>query len=56
MFRIRCVDDTLLPIDRDAIEQGQLIIREQVSDMADYKIREIPEKPLNPMRKETYAR
>jgi acetoin utilization deacetylase AcuC-like enzyme/GNAT superfamily N-acetyltransferase len=50
MFRIRCVHDTLLPINRDAIEQVQQIIREQFSDMADFKIREIPEKLLNPMK------
>lgn len=50
MFRIRCVHDTLLPINRDAIEQVQQIIRAQFSDVADYKIREIPEKLLNPMK------
>lgn len=50
MFRIRCVQDTLLPINRNAIAQVQDIIRAQFSDMADSKIREIPEKLLNPMK------
>lgn len=50
MFRIRCVHDTLLPINKNAISQVQDIIRAQFSDMADTKIREIPEKLLNPMK------
>ena len=50
MFRIRCVHDALLPINRDAIEQIQHIIRVQFDNMADHKIREIPEKLLNPMK------
>lgn len=50
MFRIRCVHDTLLPINKNAISQVQDIIRAQFSDMADVKIREIPEKLLNPMK------
>lgn len=50
MFRIRCIHDALLPINRDAIEQVQQIIREQFDDMADDKIREIPEKLHNPMK------
>ena len=50
MFRIRSIYDALLPINRDAIEQVQQIIRTQFSDMADSKIREIPEKLLNPMK------
>lgn len=50
MFRIRCVHDTLLPINKNAISQVQDIIRAQFSDMADSKIREIPEKLLNPMK------
>jgi len=50
MFRIRCVHDALLPINRDAIAQVQQIIREQFSDVADEKIREIPEKLHNPMK------
>ncbi|MDH5784014.1 MAG: histone deacetylase family protein [Chromatiales bacterium] len=50
MFRIRRVHDALLPINRQAIEQSQVIIREQFKDVADYKIREIPEKLLNPMK------
>ncbi len=50
MFRIRCVQDALLPINKNAISQVQDIIREQFSDVADFKIREIPEKLLNPMK------
>lgn len=50
MFRIRRVHDALLPINRNAIEQVQQIIREQFDDMADYKIREIPEKLHDPMK------
>ena len=50
MFRIRCVHDALLPINKNAISQVQDIIRAQFSDVADYKIREIPEKLLNPMK------
>lgn len=50
MFRIRCVHDTLLPINKNAISQVQDIIRAQFHDMADSKIREIPEKLLNPMK------
>lgn len=50
MFRIRCVHDALLPINKNAISQVQDIIRAQFSDMADSKIREIPEKLLNPVK------
>ncbi len=50
MFRIRRIHDTFLPVNRDAVAQVQQIIREQFSDVADYKIREIPEKLLNPMK------
>jgi len=50
MFRIRCIHDSLLPVNRDAIAQVQDIIRAQFSDIADYTIREIPEKLLNPMK------
>lgn len=50
MFRIRRIHDTFLPVNRDAVAQVQQIIREQFSDIADYKIREIPEKLLNPMK------
>lgn len=50
MFRIRCIHDAVLPVNRNAIEQIQQIIREQFSDMADYKVREIPEKLHNPMK------
>jgi len=50
MFRIRCVHDALLPVNQNAISQVQDIIRAQFSDMADFKIREIPEKLLNPMK------
>lgn len=50
MFRIRCIHDSLLPINRGAIEQVQQIINEQFSDMSAAKIREIPEKLLNPMK------
>ncbi|MBF0251277.1 MAG: acetylpolyamine amidohydrolase, partial [Alphaproteobacteria bacterium] len=50
MFRIRRVYDDLLPINRSAIAQAQDIIRAQFTDMSDAKIREIPEKLLNPMK------
>ncbi|MDH3342599.1 MAG: acetylpolyamine amidohydrolase, partial [Gammaproteobacteria bacterium] len=50
MFRIRCVHDAVLPVNRNAIEQVQQIIRDQFNDMADYKIREIPEKLHNPIK------
>lgn len=50
MFRIRCIYDVSHPINRRTIEQVQDIIRTQVPDMADYKIREIPEKLNNPMK------
>ena len=50
MFRIRRVQDALLPINRFAIDQVQQIIREQFDDMSDAKIREIPEKLHNPMK------
>ena len=50
MFRIRRVHDTLLPINRNAIAQVQEIIRAQFDDVLDFKIREIPEKLLNPMK------
>ena len=50
MFRIRCVHDALLPINKSAIEQVQEIIRGQFDDVLDSKIREIPEKLLNPMK------
>ncbi len=50
MFRIRRVHDLSLPINRDAVEQIQQIIRAQFDDMADEKVREVPEKLLNPMK------
>ena len=50
MFRIRRVQDALLPINRFAIEQVQQIIRDQFHDMTDAKINEIPEKLHNPMK------
>ncbi|MCW9013307.1 MAG: histone deacetylase family protein [Gammaproteobacteria bacterium] len=50
MFRIRCIHDTLLPVNKRAIEQVQQIIQQQFSDITDSKIREIPEKLLNPMK------
>lgn len=50
MFRIRSVYDVLLPINRTAIEQVQEIIRSQFDDLADNKVREIPERLLNPMK------
>lgn len=50
MFRIRRIYDALLPINRQAIDQVQQIIHAQIQDMADYKIREIPEKLHNPMK------
>ena len=50
MFRVRRVYDDLLPINRSAIEQSQSIIRAQFTDISDSKIRELPEKLLNPMK------
>lgn len=50
MFRIRRLHDTALPINRRVVEQVQAIIREQFSDVADFKIREIPDKLNNPMK------
>lgn len=50
MFRIRRVHDAVLAVNRDAIEQAQDIIRAQFDDVADFKIREIPEKLHNPMK------
>lgn len=50
MFRIRCIHDSTLPVNKRAIEQVQQIIHDQFDDMVDSKIREIPEKLLNPMK------
>lgn len=50
MFRIRRIQDALLPINRNAIEQVQAIVRAQFHDLDDWKIREIPEKLHNPMK------
>ena len=50
MFRIRRVQDAILPINRFAIEQVQQIIRDQFHDMTDAKINEIPEKLHNPVK------
>ncbi|MDH4321869.1 MAG: GNAT family N-acetyltransferase, partial [Desulfobulbaceae bacterium] len=50
MFRIRRIQDALLPINRNAIQQVQQIIRTQFQDLDDRKVREIPEKLHNPMK------
>ncbi|MCB1734062.1 MAG: histone deacetylase family protein [Gammaproteobacteria bacterium] len=50
MFRIRRLHDATLPINRHVIAQIQDIIREQFQDVADFKIRSIPEMLDNPMK------
>jgi len=50
MFRIRCVHDAFLPINRNAIAQVQDIIRLQFSDVMAPEILALPEKLLNPMK------
>lgn len=50
MFRIRRVYDHTLPIDRDALDQVQEILRKQFSALDGKEIDALPEKLVNPLK------
>ena len=50
MFRIRRIYDTALPVNRQAIQQVQQILRVQFPALDKKDIRKLPEQLTNPLK------